>query len=344
MKIEQDIVKIVSGIRQGITLGSPITLVINNHDWENWSETMSPERLKENHHTPAITRPRPGHADLSGAVKYNHHDIRNVLERASARETAARTALGALTRQLLEHFNIKFAAYVVQIGEVKTAVSPDLSDLDEIINKSENSAVRCLDEKAEKEMISAIDSARKNNDTLGGIVEVIIRGLPVGLGGYAQGSDRLGALLAGAMMSIPSVKGVEIGLGFSAAEMRGSEVHDEIFYDPKSSSTPGKGFYRKTNRAGGLEGGMTNGEDIILRVAAKPIATLKKPLATVDIKTKERVDAVVERADTCVVPAVGVIAENIAALVLADAFLKKFGSDNMKEIENNYKSFLDSTF
>ncbi|MFZ5981869.1 MAG: chorismate synthase [Candidatus Zixiibacteriota bacterium] len=344
MKIEPDKVAIVSGLRHGKTLGSPITLVIENRDWENWAKIMSSERFDEADSNSRITRPRPGHADLCGAIKYDHRDIRNVLERASARDTAARTAIGALARQLLEYFHIRFASHVVRIGDVVITDFQDIHDLDEVIERTEKSTVRCLDKQAGAAMVAAIDRARKNNDTLGGMVEVIIRGLPVGLGGYSQGKDRLGALLAGAMMSIPSVKGVEIGLGFAAAEMNGSEIHDEIFYDPDRANSPNKGFYRKTNRAGGLEGGMTNGEDIVLRLAAKPIATLKEPLATVDIESKKPTEAVVERADTCVVPAVGVIAENLAAMVLADAFLKKFGSDNMREIENNYKAFLNYIF
>ena len=350
MKIEQDKVEVVSGIRGGFTMGGPITLVIHNKDWANWIDIMHPINpvgddlpLKKKRLAFETTRPRPGHADLAGAVKYNHHDLRNVLERASARETAARVALGALARQLLEHFNVAFASHVVQIGPVRLPDGYDLSNLAHIIDLSENSEARCIDENTGQEMIAAIRLAKKARDSLGGVVEVIVRGLPIGLGSYSQWSRRMDARLAAAMMAIQSVKGVEIGLGFTAGAKRGSEVHDEIFYSPDGEPAK-KRFYRRTNNAGGIEGGITNGEDIVIRVAGKPISTLNQPLKTVDVVTKEPAEAMVERTDNCVVPALAVICENVAALVLADAFLEKFGADNLAEIERNYQAFLNAEY
>jgi chorismate synthase len=325
-----------------LTLGSPITVDIENRDWVNWSETMSSEPVP-GRSSDTITRPRPGHADLAGGIKYHHRDLRNVFERASARETAARVALGAIVRQLLEAFNIEFASHVFRIGEVTLDPGYDLKDLGRVRDLTENSPVRCLDPKISERMKKAIESAGNDNDTLGGLAEIIVRGLPVGLGGFSQAGQRLDSLLAAAMMSIPSVKGVEFGLGFEAAGLRGSEVHDEIYYDGQVN-TPRKGYYRRGNNAGGIEGGVTNGEDLLMRVASKPVSTLRKPLSTVDIETHETVPAIVERADICVVPAVAVIAENVAAPVLAEAFLKKFGGDNMDEIKNNYEAFLKMSY
>jgi len=342
MKIENDRAVIISGVRHGLTLGGPITVDIENKDWLNWSETMSTESATEQV-SEAVTRPRPGHADLTGGIKYRHRDLRNVFERASARETAARVALGAIARQLLEAFNIEFASHVIGIGDVAVEPGYDLTDLKQLREITENSPVRCLDPQISERMTAAIDSAGSDGDTLGGIAEIIVRGLPVGLGGFSQAVQRLDSRLAAAMVSIPSVKGVEFGLGFKAARRRGSEAHDEIFYDGRVNA-PRKGFYRRTNRAGGIEGGMTNGEDIIIRVASKPISTLKKPLSTVDIETKETVRAAVERADICVVPALAVIAENVAALVLAEVFLDKFGGDSLAEIKTNYDAFLNAAY
>jgi len=350
MKIEQDKVEVVSGIRGGYTMGGPITFVIHNRDWDNWAEIMHPIHpmredlpLKQKGFASETTRPRPGHADLAGAIKYNHYDMRNVLERASARETAARVALGALARHLLEHFNVVFASHVIQIGSVQLLSGYDRPDISSIARLSEESDVRCIDKETEHQMIEAIKSAQKGHDSLGGIVEVIGHGLPAGLGGFSQWYQRLDGRLAGAMMATPSVKGVEIGLGFEAAKIKGSAVHDEIFYDP-NGNTAKKKFYRRTNNAGGLEGGITNGEDVIIRVAGKPISTLSKPLKTVDIKTKKPAEAMLERGDTCVVPALAVICENVAALVLTDAFLEKFGSDNLDETDRNYQAFLNTDF
>jgi len=347
MKMEKDEVEVVSGLRGGRTMGGPITFVVRNADWENWADNMhllrpinpiDPKKLP-----PEASCPRPGHADLAGAIKYDHHDIRNVLERASARETAARVALGALARQLLEYFNVVLVSHVVRIGPVELSPEYERTDPVKIAHLSEESEVRCIDRETTRRMIEAIRSAEEQQDSLGGVVEVMAHGLPVGLGGFSQWYHRLDGKLAGAMMAIHSVKGVEFGLGFQASGMRGSEVHDEIFFDADGNPVKKK-FYRKTNNAGGIEGGITNGEDIIIRVAAKPISTLNKPLRTVDVKTKKPAVAMVERADTCVVPALAVVCENVAALILADAFLEKFGSDNFAEIERNYQAFLRTDY
>lgn len=350
MKIEKDRAEILSGLRYGLTMGGPITLVIENKDWKNWTKVMDPHKapgddlgLKEKKLAYDTTAPRPGHADLAGAIKWNHHDMRNVLERASARETAARVAVGSIGRQLLEQFDVIFASHVVSIGEVSIGSETDYSDLVSLAARAEESEVRSVDEAAAKEMMSAIDEAKKSRDSLGGIVELIVRGLPVGLGGLSQWSDRLDGRLAQSLMSIQSVKGVEIGAGFGASRQRGSEVHDEIFYDPKGDATKKK-FYRKTNRAGGLEGGMTNGEDIVVRIGCKPISTLNRPLQTVNVRTKEAAEAMVERTDNCVVPALAVICEAAAAIVLAEAFLAKFGADNMAETRQNFEAYLKTDF
>lgn len=347
MKIESDQAQILSGVRHGFTLGSPVTLVITNKDWPNWDKIMHPIEpisfdlnLKEKRLAEQTRTPRPGHADLSGGIKHNHHDLRNVLERASARETAARVAVGAVTRQLLEQFDVKLASHVLRIGTVLLETDYDPNDLDSIKDKSELSEVRCIDPTTETKMIEEIKAAQKAKDSLGGVVEVLISGLPAGLGGYAQSSDRLDGKLAGAMMSIQSVKAVEVGLGFEASQLHGSEVHDEIFFDPKGDPRR-KNFYRRTNRAGGLEGGMTTGETVVLHVGCKPISTLNRPLETVDVLSKQPAQAMVERTDNCVVPALGVVCEAVSALVLADCFLDKYGSDNYEETRRNYQAWLD---
>jgi len=350
MKIEQDRVQITSGIRNGYTMGGPITFHIENKDWKNWKKIMDPinpisKDLTEKEKKLAYnnTRPRPGHSDLPGAIKWNHQDLRNILERASARETAARVALGALVRQLLEFFNIEFASHVLRIGPVVMPEGYDLSDLEEVRSITEESEVRCLDKEIEKQMINAIKKAKKAKDSLGGIAEIIVRGLPIGLGGFSQWSDRLEGKLAGALMSVHSVKGVDIGLGFESAHKYGSEVHDQIYYNKKGDPKKKK-FYRKTNNAGGIEAGITNGEDLIIHVAGKPISTLNQPLATVDIKTKKPDVAIVERTDCCVTAPMAVVCEAVTALVLTEVFLNKFGSDNLAEIERNYRSFIKTEF
>lgn len=344
MKIERDKVTPQSGIRHGKTIGSPISFLIENKDWENWSEIMDPvnpppETLTGQKHKLAFDnrRPRPGHADLPGAIKFHHRDLRNVLERASARETAARVACGSIARQFLESFGVQFASHVVRIGKA-TLNGTDLP-LESIREMSEASEVRCVDPDVEKEMVAAIKEAIVKRDSLGGVYEIIVDGLPAGLGGFSQWDTRLDGRLAAAFMSIPSVKGVEIGMGFEAAERFGSEVHDQIYFDEKGDPKKGR-FYRKTNNAGGLEGGITNGERIVIRAANKPISTLYQPLATVDLPTKKPAEAIVERTDNCVTPAHCVIGETVAALVLWEAFLEKFGGDNMDDIRAAYENYL----
>ena len=350
MKIEKDQVEIVSGVRNGVTLGSPITFVITNDDWPNWTKIMHPtEPIAKNLNLKAqrlayeTTKPRPGHADLAGAVKYNHKDMRNVLERASARETAARVAVGALAQLFLESFHITLASHVIRIGGVTLEDSYPRPTLDTIRKITETSEVRCLDASIDEKMIAAIKEAKKKRDSLGGVVEILADNLPIGLGGYSQPEHRLDSLLAAAVMAIPSVKGVEIGLGFTYAEKLGSEVHDELFYK-KNSNPLAKDFLRNTNNAGGIEGGMTNGETLVIKAAGKPISTLNKPLKTVDIITKKAAEAMVERTDNCVTPALGVVCEAAVAIVLANAFMKKFGSDNMSEISENYQLYLNRKF
>ncbi len=293
MAIEKDSVEILSGARHSYTIGSPITLLIKNVD-------CSGDRLG------VILEPRPAHADLSGALKYDHHDIRNVLERASARDTASRVAVGAIAKTLLGEFGIGVTSRVIMIGGIK----------------------------AKALMEREIADAARSGDTLGGIFEVVAKGVPAGLGSYSQWDRRLDGILAKAVMSIQAVKGVSFGIGFLYASKRGSAVHDEIFYDRK------KGFYRKTNSAGGIEGGMSNGEEIVIRAVMKPIATLKKPLASVNINTKKAVKAAVERSDTCAVPACGIVAEGVVALELASAFLEKFGGDSIREVRRNYDGYI----
>ncbi len=343
MEIEHDRVEIVSGVRHGRTTGAPITLDIANRDGEKWKSVMDPESVSEPDGAGMVSCPRPGHADLAGGIKYGHRDFRNVLERASARETAARVAVGTLARGLLEHFGVRIVSHVLRIGSVVNNNPIDLRDLEALGRLAENSPVGCVDPDVSVKMQQAIDEAAERGDSLGGVAELIIRGVPAGLGGYAQWSERLDGRLAGAVMAVPSVKGVEIGLGFEAAGRFGSRVHDEIFF--RADGDPAKKrFYRSTNNAGGLEGGITNGEDIVIRAAGKPMATLAHPLASVDVMTGQPAEAAVERADVCAVKALGVIGEAVVALILADAFLDKFGSDNMEEIERHYRAFLDTEF
>lgn len=356
MKIESDHAEILSGVRWGKTIGSPITLLIENKDYKNWQDVMKVEELTPNSElrTPNyITRPRPGHADLSGAIKYNQYDIRNILERSSARETAMRVALGAITKKFLSKFGIHIGSYVIQIGKVKSQISnlkPQTSEegLLSIFEKAERSPVRCPDNEATGKMMRLIDKALKEGNTLGGIFEIFVIGVPPGLGSHIQWDRRLNGRLAQAIMSIHAIKGVEIGLGFEIAEHFGSDVMDEIFYKAKRkekrekspNSEPRTSFYRKTNFAGGIEGGITNGMPIVLRAAMKPIPTLKKALQSVDIITKKPIEAIYERSDICAVPAAGVIAEAMVALIIADAFLEKFGGDSMTETTRNYSSYI----
>jgi chorismate synthase len=331
-KIESDRAEIVSGVRHGLTLGSPIALVIPNRDWENWREVMAVEAPEQP--VDPVTRLRPGHADLAGAMKYAQDDVRNVLERASARETAARVAVGAVARRFLEEFGVAVNSHTVAVGsiEAKTAGEPDWQAVEE-------SALRCGDAEAGERMLAAIDAARAEGDSLGGVTEVRATGVPIGLGSHVHWDRRLTGLLAQAVMSIPSVKGVELGDGFAGARMRGSESQDVIL---PAAEWQGRPWRRVSNHAGGLEGGMTNGEPIVVRAALKPISTLARSLPSADLATGEAVEAHYERSDVCIVPAAGVIAEAMVAIVLATAMLEKFGGDHMRETLRNYQAYLSS--
>ncbi|HEV8437782.1 MAG TPA: chorismate synthase [Methylomirabilota bacterium] len=333
MKIEHDQVHLSSGVRWGVTLGSPISLTIQNRDWENWKQTMAVGTPPPGTTAKTVTRPRPGHADLAGAMKYGHHDIRNVLERSSARETTARVAVAGVAKRLLSEFGISILSHVTEIGGVR--IESLESPWEEIRRRAESSEVRCADTTAEAAMIEAIDKAKAAGDTLGGVFEVVALGCPVGLGSYVQWDRKLDGLLAQAFCSIHAIKGAEIGLGFESARRPGSEVHDEILFDADG------GFHRGSNSAGGLEGGVTNGQPVVVRAVMKPISTLRKPLRSVDVATKEAVEAVVERSDVCAVPAAGVVGEAMMAIVLARAFLEKFGGDSIDEIRHNHQAYLE---
>jgi chorismate synthase len=331
MKIERDHAHISAGVRWGMTLGSPLTLTIQNRDWENWKDTMAVGDPPAGASAKAVTRPRPGHADLAGAMKYGHRDIRNVLERSSARETTARVAVAGVARRLLREFGITILSHVTEIGGVR--IGPLALPWEEIAQRAEASEVRCADPEAERAMIEAIDAAKGKGDTLGGVFEVVAIGCPVGLGSYVHWDRKLDGRLAQAFCSIHAIKGAEVGMGFEAARRPGSEVHDEILFDAVG------GFTRGTNSAGGLEGGVTNGQPVVVRAAMKPISTLRRPLRSVDLETKEAVEAVVERSDVCAVPAAGVVGEAMMAIVLAEAFLAKFGGDSLDEIRRNYRAY-----
>jgi chorismate synthase len=335
-QIEHDCVEIVAGVRHGRTMGGPIAMVIKNRDWPNWQGRMDVEPVPE---PPApVTRLRPGHADLAGVVKYGHEDVRNVLERASARETASRVAAGGLAKIFLRQFGIEIRSHVLRVGAAR-AETPETLRLDRQAasddwwTRVEDSPIRTADAAFEAEATELIKAARTAGDTLGGIFEVIAYGLPIGLGTYAQWDERLDGRLAAAMMSIQSIKGVEIGDAFANAARPGSEAHDVIDYAPQ------QGWIRPTNRAGGLEGGITNGAPLVVRGAAKPISTLIHPLPSVDYATRERSVAHVERSDVCVLPAAGVVGEAMVALVLADAMRLKFGGDSLDEALANYRHF-----
>lgn len=319
MKIEKDRVKILSGLRKGLTIGSPICFLIENRDF-------SIDQL------PAVKNPRPGHADLAGALKYGQKDIRNVLERASARNTATQVAIGAMTKVLLDGFDIDIFSHVIMIGKISADIHG--KSIPAIKRICSNSRLNCADSKAGQLMIKQIDNAKKLKDSLGGIFEVVITGLPPGLGSFMHYDRRLDGRLAFALMSMPAIKGVEVGLGFMSSLLYGSSVHDAIYYSKN------KGFYRKTNNAGGLEGGVTNGQPIILRASMKPISTLPRPIDSVNIVTKSKVKAAVERADVCAVPAAGVVGEAVCAFEIANAFLEKFGGDSLGETKRNYNGYL----
>jgi chorismate synthase len=341
MKIEQDRIEWLSGVRAGETLGSPLAMLIPNRDWANWEDVMAHEALSDSGELRRrrVARPRPGHADLSGVLKYDRLDARDILERASARETAARVAAGAVARRLLEEFGIAIGSHVVSLGGI-VAASPD--PLPSPINAAaDQSVVRCLDARASAQMVQRIDEAKAAGDTLGGEVEVIASGLPVGLGSHVSWDRKLDGRLAGMLMAIPAIKAVEVGLGVSAARRLGSEVHDPISRDNAAPAGDPRGGYRRTsNRAGGLEGGITTGEPIVVRLAMKPIATLMQPLRTVDLRTGEPANAQSERSDVTAVPAAGVIGEAVVALVLADAMLEKLGGDSLSEMRRNYDGYV----
>ena len=339
MQIETDRIEFLSGVRAGETLGSPIAMLIRNSDWKNWLEIMDPaprDSDADGLRKRSVTRVRPGHADLTGMLKYDRNDARDILERASARETTARVAAGAICRVLLREVDVHIGSHLVHLGGIDAA-RPDMLPAD-LNAASDASPLRTLDADAESRMIERIDAAKKDGNTLGGICEVVVTGLPVGLGSHVAWDRRLDGRIGQAMLSIPAVKGVEIGLGFETARRTGAEVHDEI--DAAPGRTRAGHVQRRTNRAGGTEGGMTTGEPLVIRVAMKPISTLMRPLGTVDIATGQAAAAVAERSDVTAVPAMGVIAEAMAAFVLADALLEKFGGDSLREVRHNLDGYL----
>lgn len=331
MSIEKDRVEILSGLLFNRTIGSPLTLQIKNHDWKNWQKLMNPEGEQPPEAIP-LTCPRPGHADLSGGLKYNHHDLRLVLERSSARETAMRVAVGSVSRVLLEKFGFRFYSHVVRIGSTSSAA--ETAEIAALAEQIEKSPVRCADSQAEAAMVKEIEQARQAGDTLGGIVELLVTGVVPGLGSHVHWDRRLDGRLSGALMSIQGIKGVEIGSGFAAASLRGSEAHDPIVYKA------GTGISRSSNQAGGLEGGITNGQPLIIRAAMKPIPTLANPLPSVDWNTGKNAPGVVERSDVCAVPAAAVVAEAAAAWELAVAFREKFAGDFIEEVDAAYAFYM----
>jgi chorismate synthase len=336
MKIERDEIDITAGVRHGQTIGSPIAFLVHNRDWSHWEVPMSVTPAPEGTNVRPVTRPRPGHADLAGALKYHTYDARNVLERASARETAARVAGGAFCMLFLRELGIRVAGHVTAVGDVEAA-APSALGFEDILAIDPESPLRCADPEAERRMKERIDEAKRMGDTLGGVLECAVSGLPPGLGSHTQWDRKLDGRIAQALMSIPAVKAVEIGDGIAGARLLGSVVHDEIFYDSSA-----RRFYRKTNRAGGLEGGITNGSELRVRAFVKPIPTLRKPLLSVDLRSKEPFEAAFERSDTCVVPAAAVIVEAMLCLVLAGAFTEKFGGDAMSEVRANFETYLKS--
>lgn len=332
MKIEQDEVAVRAGIRWGESLGSPIMLWIENHDWRNWERKMSPAAADRDPDL-AVTRPRPGHADLAGVLKYNHRDVRNVLERASARETAARVAVGGLAKSLLAPFGIRVLGWVSEIGGIvanHAGLTPEA-----IFARAEESPVRVADPTAEARIIVLVDECKAAGDTLGGVVETVVTGLPPGLGSHAHWDRKLDGQLGHGLLSLQAAKGVEVGLGFETARRRGSAVHDEIHFDDTAQQ-----FLRHTNNAGGTEGGMTSGAPLVVRTAFKPLSTLMSPLHSVDLNTKADAKGAIERSDVVAIPAAAVICEAVVACIVADAFLEKFGGDSMTEIRRNYDGYL----
>lgn len=332
MSIEKDRLKILSGVRFGKTTGAPLALEIENRDWANWQKVMSKNAQDETSEK-RISSPRPGHADLAGGIKYLQRDLRNVLERASARETAMRVAVGSIASLLLKNFHIESAGYVVAVGDIKVSPKSRQSSISEIKEKTAGSLLYCTDAEAEKLMLEKIDRARESGDTLGGVFEILVEGVPAGLGSHVHWDRRLDGRLAGALMSIPGIKGIEIGLGFSASESFGSLVHDTIVFNEDKKIT------RSANHAGGLEGGITNGEPLLLRAAMKPIPTLMKALPSIDLATGEQRNAAVERSDICAVAAASVVGEAVVAWEIARAFLEKFSGDTMIELEQAYHNY-----
>ena len=340
MQIETDTIEWLSGVRAGESLGSPIAMLIRNRDWKNWVEIMDPAPRADDLSAPRkrqVTRVRPGHADLTGILKYDRTDARDILERASARETTARVAVGAICRVLLAQLGIEIGSHLVHLGGIE-ARRPDQMPAN-LNAEADASPLRVLDKDAELAMIARIDLAKKAGDTLGGICEVVVTGLPVGLGSHVSWDRRLDGRIGQAMLSIPAVKGVELGLGFDCARRPGSEVHDEI--DGMPGRTRAGHVQRRTNRAGGTEGGMTTGEPLVIRVAMKPISTLMRPLNTIDTATGKPAAAVAERSDVTAVPAMGVIAEAMAAVILADEVMQKFGGDSLDELRRNFNGYLE---
>ncbi|HTR63039.1 MAG TPA: chorismate synthase [Candidatus Binataceae bacterium] len=334
MLIEKDEARPVAGIRFGRTLGSPVTFIIVNRDFKNWEKRMSADP-GDRGEAKVVTRPRPGHADLAGVLKYNLEDIRDILERASARETTARVAVGGFAKQFIKPFGIEVLGYVVSIGAT-VAKTPENLSMADLKHVTEESQVRVADPVAERAIIEEIDACKKTGDTLGGIVEVVATGLPVGLGSHVQWDRKLDGRLAYALMSLQATKGVEFGIGFEAGRVRGSALHDEIGFDAAQ-----RRFTRHSNNSGGTEGGMSTGEPLRVRVAFKPLSTLMQPLKSVDIKTKEEAEGTIERSDVCAIPAAAVIAESVVAFELANAFLEKFGGDSLAEITRNYQGYLE---
>jgi chorismate synthase len=334
MAIERDEVRVVSGIRFGRTTGSPVTFIIQNQDFKNWERRMSIDP-RDRGEAKVVTRPRPGHADLAGVLKYNLEDIRDVLERASARETTARVALGSFARQLISPFGISVLGHVVSIGSIEARLAAEI-DIEQLAHVTEESPVRVADPDAERAMIAEIDACKKEGDTLGGVVEVVAAGLPVGLGSYVQWDRKLDGRIGHALMSLQAVKGVEFGQGFEAARVRGSKLHDEIGYDSSAHR-----FTRHSNNSGGTEGGISTGEPLRVRVAFKPLSTLMRPLRSADIKTKAEAVATIERSDVCAIPAAAVIAEAVVAFEVANAFVEKFGGDSLVEVTRNYTGYLE---
>ncbi|MFB3136421.1 MAG: chorismate synthase [Nitrospirales bacterium] len=333
MKIESDQIEIFSGVRHGSTLGSPIAFIVHNKDWVNWSEIMSAEPNPEGAEKRLVTRPRPGHADLVGALKYGFDDMRNVLERSSARETTSRVAVGGFCRLLLRELGIQIYSHVVSIKDIRISNEQLEKVSSDLIPKIESSEMRCSDPSLDEAMKKAVDEAIEKGETIGGTFEVRATGVPPGLGSYVHWDRKLDGRLAQAMMSINAIKGVDVGSGLES-DPYGSEFHDEIFYDEKDRQ-----FFRKTNRAGGIEGGTSNGEEIIVRGIVKPIPTLRRPLMSVDFQSKEPFEAQYERSDTCIVPAAGVVGEAMVTIVLAQAVQEKFGGDSLQEIKTNLENY-----